>query len=371
MSVLQIVTTMNRGGLETMLMNYYRQVDREQVQFDFLEHRSEESDYDNEIRSLGGKIYRLPPLNPFSPGYRRELNAFFREHAGEYRVVHSHLDCMSVIPLKAAMKAGIPVRIAHAHSSSQDRDLRYPLKRIYKKRIPKCATGLLACGDAAGRWMFGGVPFEVLPNAIDTRRFAYSDAARAAKRAELALGDCLAILHTGRFYWPKNHEFLLRVFSEILKIRQDAVLLLAGEGELFDATKTLAQDAGIADSVRFLGLRSDVPELMSASDVFILPSRYEGFPVVLAEAQASGLPCLISDRVPGEAALTGLVSSRSLDESPEKWAEKAVEMASVPRISGAEAVRAAGYDILEAAEMLQSFYLRAGAGKEDAKLWQR
>lgn len=369
MRVLQIVTTMNRGGLETMLMNYYRHIDRDLVQFDFLEHRAEESDYDAEIERLGGRIYRLPALNPFSPSYRKALTSFFEEHT-EYRVVHSHLDCMSAIPLSAAKKAGIPVRIAHAHSSSQDRDLRYPLKLIYKKRIPKCATGLLACGDAAGRWMFGGEAFEVLPNAIDTCRFAFSDTARAAKRAELALGDSLAVLHTGRFNWPKNHEFLLRVFSEILKIRPDAVLLLAGEGELFETTKALAQDAGIADSVRFLGLRSDVPELMSASDVFILPSRYEGFPVVLAEAQASGLPCLISDRVPGEAALTGLVSSMSLDESPEKWAEKAVEMASVPRISGAEAVRDAGYDIQSAAEMLQSFYLRAGAGEEDAKLWQ-
>ena len=369
MRVLQIVTTMNRGGLETMLMNYYRHVDRQQVQFDFLEHRAEESDYDAEIEGLGGRIYRLPALNPFSPSYRKSLNSFFKEHT-EYRVVHSHLDCMSAIPLAAAKKAGVPVRIAHAHSSSQDRDLKYPVKIIFRSCIHSSATRLFACGDTAGRWMFRGDSFEVLPNAIDTGRFAFSETERAAKREELALGDSLAVLHTGRFNWPKNHEFLLRIFSEILKIRQDAVLLLAGEGELFDATKALAQDAEIADSVRFLGLRSDVPELMSASDVFILPSRYEGFPVVLAEAQASGLPCLISDRVPGEAALTGLVSSMSLDESPEKWAEKAVEMASVPRISGAEAVRDAGYDIQSAAEMLQSCYLRAGAGEEDAKLWQ-
>ena len=145
MRVLQIVTTMNRGGLETVLMNYYRHVDRELVQFDFLEHRAEESDYDAEIRSLGGRIYRLPQLNPLGAGYRRALNAFFEENVGEYRVVHSQLDCMSAIPLKAAMKAGIPVRIAHAHSSSQDRDIRYPLKLLFKKWIPSAATNLFAC----------------------------------------------------------------------------------------------------------------------------------------------------------------------------------------------------------------------------------
>ena len=352
-----------------MLMNYYHRIDRDLVQFDFLEHREAESDYDAEKNELGGRIYRLPALNPFSPSYRKALKSFFEEHTG-YRVVHSHLDCMSAIPLSAAKKAGVSVRIAHAHSSSQDRDLKYPLKMIFRRRIPPSATGLFACGDTAGRWMFRGAPFEVLPNAIDTERFAFSETERARKREELALGDSLAVLHTGRFYWPKNHDFLLRVFAGILKIRPDAELLLAGEGELFDETKALAEDAGISGSVRFLGLRADVPELMSASDVFILPSRYEGFPVVLTEAQASGLPCLVSDRVPGEAALTGLVSSMSLDESPEKWAEKAEELSSIPRKSGAGAVRAAGYDIQSAAAMLQSFYLRAGAGEEDAKLWQ-
>ena len=353
-----------------MLMNYYRHVDREKVQFDFLEHRAEESDYDAEIELLGGRIYRLPALNPFSPSYRKALNSFFEEHT-EYRVVHSHLDCMSVIPLSAAKKAGVPVRIAHAHSSSQDRDLKYPVKIIFRSCIHSSATRLFACGDTAGRWMFRGDSFEVLPNAIDTGRFAFSETVRADKREELALGDRLAVLHTGRFYWPKNHEYLLRVFSEILKIRPDAVLLLAGEGELFESTKVLAKKYNISDSVLFLGLRTDIPELLSASDVMVFPSRYEGLGISVIEAQASGLPCLISDRVPREAILTDHVTSMSLDESPAKWAEKAVAMPSPPRSSGAEDVRAAGYDIQSAAEMLQSFYLRAGAGEEDAKLWQR
>ena len=371
MRVLQIVTTMNHGGLETMLMNYYRHVDREQVQFDFLEHRPEESDYDAEIRAMGGSIYRLPPLNPFSPGYRRVLNAFFREHAGEYRVVHSQLDCMSAIPLKAAEKAGIPVRIAHAHSSSQDRDIRYPLKLMFKKMIPSEATHLFACSRAAGEWMFGNSPFEVLPNAIDIGRFAFSEGSRFRFRESMGIGERLAIGHVGRFYYPKNHAFLLEVFREILKINHDAVLMLAGDGPLRPEIEKTAEDYGIKDRMLFLGLREDIPDLLSAMDVFVFPSHYEGLPVTLVEAQSSGLPCLISDKVPAEAALTDYVTSMSLDTPPERWAAKAVELASSRRHSDIDAIRAAGYDIEESAKMLQSFYLRVSDGKEEAKLWQR
>ena len=371
MRVLQIVTTMNRGGLETMLMNYLRQIDREQVRFDFLVHRAEGSDYDAEIRSLGGRIYRLPQLNPFSPGYRRELNAFFREPAGEYRVVHSHLDCMSAIPLKAAEKAGIPVRIAHAHSSSQDRDIRFPLKLMFKKRIPSASTHMFACSRAAGEWMFGGARFEVLPNAIDTGRFAFSEETRQKTRASLGIGDRLAAGHVGRFYYPKNHAFLLKVFREVLKINKDSVLILAGDGPLRPEIEKAAEDYGIKDRVIFLGLREDIPDLLSAMDVFVFPSHYEWLPVTLIEAQTSGLPCLISDKVPAEAALTDYVTSMSLDAPPERWAEKALELASRPRHADIGSIRAAGYDIEESARMLQSFYLRAAGGEEDAKLWQR
>ena len=368
--VLQIVTTMNRGGLETMLMNYYRHIDCDLVQFDFLEHRADESDYDDEIERLGGRIYRLPALNPFSPSYRKALNSFFEEHK-EYRVVHSHLDCMSAIPLSAAKKAGVPVGIAHAHNSGQDHDIKYLLKLIYKMRIPYAATHLFACSRSAGEWMFGNVSFEVMPNAIDTGRFAFSEETRQKTREVLGVGDRLAVGHVGRFYYPKNHAFLLRVFRDVLKVNKDSVLILAGDGPLRPEIEKAAEDYGIKDRVLFLGLREDITELLSAMDVFVFPSHYEGLPVTLVEAQTSGLPCLVSDRVPGEAALTGLVSSMSLDESPEKWAEKALEMSSIPRRSGAGAVRAAGYDIQSAAKMLQSFYLRAGEGEEDAKLWQR
>ena len=196
--VLHIVTYMGRGGLETMLMNYYRHIDRSKVQFDFLVHRQERFDYDDEIEILGGRIYHLPRLNPWSKTYIKALGEFFREHT-EYKIVHSHIDCMSAIPLRVAKKAGVPVRLAHSHSSNQDKNLKYYLKLYYKSRISQSATNLFACSEEAGRWMFGKQNFFVLPNAIDTKQYIYNAEKRNKVRKELGLDDALVIGHVGRF----------------------------------------------------------------------------------------------------------------------------------------------------------------------------
>ena len=209
--ILHIVTTMNRGGIETMLMNYYRNIDRTKIQFDFLEHRNEISDYDQEILSLGGKIHRVSPLNPFSMKYRNELKEFFKSH--DYKIVHSHLDCMSYIPLIYAKKAGIKVLIAHAHSTSQDKNLKFILKLFYKKKIKNVATQLFACGNDAGKWMFETDDFKVFRNAIDTKDFVYSSSLRKKMRAELGLTDKLVIGHVGRFTEPKNHDFIIDIMN--------------------------------------------------------------------------------------------------------------------------------------------------------------
>ena len=159
--VLQAVTCMDRGGLETMLMNYYRHIDRTRVQFDFLTHRAREGAYDKEIYALGGKVFTVPRQNPFSPAYRHALHKFFSAHPA-YTVVHAHLDCLSGVVLGCAKQHGVPVRIAHAHTTNQMRDFKYPIKSLYKRIIPRTATDLLACGEDAGRWMFGSAPFLVL-----------------------------------------------------------------------------------------------------------------------------------------------------------------------------------------------------------------
>ena len=178
--VLHVVTYMGRGGLETMLMNYYRHIDRSKVQFDFLVHREFEADYDEEIKSLGGRIYHVSRLVPWSRRYKAELRRFFRTHP-EYKIVHVHQDCLSSVALQCAKDCGIPVRIAHSHNSNQDKNIKYLFKRYYMRKIPETATELFACGKAAGDWMFGGKTYRLLPNAIAAGKYIYEEE-KAKKR---------------------------------------------------------------------------------------------------------------------------------------------------------------------------------------------
>lgn len=214
--VLQVVTHMERGGLESMLMNYYRYIDREKIQFDFLVHRQERAAYDDEIEAMGGKIYRLPRLVPWSKAYLTALNRFFDEHP-EYRIVHVHQDCLSSVILKAAQQHNIPVRIAHSHNANQDRNLKYPIKLWCRRSIPRCATHLFACGKDAGDWMFGGASYQIINNAIDTTAYTYDTNKRVELRRQLGLADELVIGHVGRFNPQKNHPFLLDIFAALLK----------------------------------------------------------------------------------------------------------------------------------------------------------
>ena len=352
--ILHIVTYMGRGGLETMLMNYYRAIDRAKVQFDFLTHRDFRADYDDEIEALGGKIYRLPNLNPFSRSYLGALDRFFREHP-EYRIVHSHLDCMSAIPLKAAKKHGVPVRIGHAHNSNQPRDAKYLLKLFYKRMIAGQATQLFACSEEAGRWMFGNADFRVLNNAIDAGKYAFDADIRSTVRHELGLpADALVVGHVGRFDPLKNHRFLVEIFE---KMPEDARLLLVGDGVLRPDVEQQAEALGIRDRVLFTGVRTDVDRLLQAMDVFLMPSLFEGLPVSIVEAQAAGLPCLISDKVPIECKKTELVTQIPLEASPDEWAEAVLSAAEAPRGDTLSRIREAGFDIRANAEWLQNYYL--------------
>lgn len=361
--ILHIVTYMGRGGLETMIMNYYRNIDRNRVQFDFLVHRDFEADYDKEIIQLGGRIYRLPPLNPLSKEYLSKLDNFFKEHK-EYRIVHSHLDCMSAIPLKYAKLNGVPVRIAHAHSSNQTKDLKYPLKLFYKTKISKYANNLFACSNDAGRWMFGkSADFTVLNNAIDTEKYLFNNNTAQKVRKELNIkNDSLVIGHVGRFENPKNHIFIIDIFAELLKNNSNSVLLLVGEGSLRKTIEDKVNSLGIKNNVIFAGLRTDVNELLQAMNVFLFPSLFEGFGIVALEAQASGLPCLISDKVPIECKKTDLVYQMNLSDSPDKWAEKLVELSKIKRDNTYEEIKESGFDIKANAEKLEEFYLNAYKG---------
>lgn len=354
--VLHVVTHMNRGGLETMIMNYYRAIDRTKVQFDFLVHRDYRAHYDDEIESLGGKIFRLPRLVPWSRSYIGALDDFFATHQ-EYRIIHVHQDCLSGVILKAAKKHGVPVRIAHSHNAGQDKDWKYPIKIMLKRWIPKYATKLFACGKKAGDWMFDGTPYQILNNAIDAIKYRSDRKKGFEVRSELKIPrDAFVVGHVGRFSPQKNHHFLLEVFLALARKITNCYLLLVGDGNLRAMIEKQAEQLGIRDKVVFTGVRQDIPDLLHAMDVFVFPSLHEGTPVTVLEAQAAGIPCVISDGVPTDCMITDLVTMLPLSESAEVWAEHILSVRTDAFRDTRDEIVQAGYDISENAKWLQNFY---------------
>lgn len=359
--ILEIVNVMDRAGLETMLMNYYRHIDRSLVQFDFLTHRPQEGAYDQEILKLGGRIFRAPRLYPQNCSkYRRYMRTFFAEH--DYPVVHSHIDAMSAFPLAMAQACGVTVRVAHSHSDSVDRDIKYPIKEIARRRLPGIATHYWACSEAAGAFLFGESnrsKLKIVKNAIDLAGFAYAASERDAKRAELgASNHQIVIGHVGRFAAVKNQGFLIDVLAALLSQGHDALLVFVGDGELKGDIQEKAEAAGLSGKIRFLGLRGDVAQLMQAFDILCFPSLHEGIPLTLIEAQASGLPVLTSDGVSAEALVLPNCARLSLSISAELWARKVVELFKVGRCMDChDALVNAGYEIESSARGLQKAYL--------------
>lgn len=353
--ILQCVNNMHRAGLETMLMNYYRSLDKSRIQFDFLTHRPFKSDYDDEIESLGGKVYYAPRLTPQNyPQYFSYMKKFFHDHP-EYKIIHSHIDSMSYLPLLSAKRAGVPIRIAHSHNISIDLDYKYPLKSFFGTRLDSVATDFAACGKEAGEFLFKSKSTKIIPNAINADEFIFSEKVRKEKRQELGITDEFIIGHIGRFSQQKNHSFLLEIFAEIKKLNQSALLFLIGTGENEDKIKEKAEKLGIKSSVRFLGVRSDVGSLYQAFDIFLLPSLYEGVPVVGIEAQFASLPCIFSNRVPKETAFTNNCEFLDLTLSAKKWAEKAISLGGVPRRR--EEFFDSEYRIENTADKLEKYYI--------------
>ncbi|WP_109437695.1 glycosyltransferase family 1 protein [Aquimarina sp. AU119] len=370
--VLQVFTIMNRGGAESMIMNYYRNIDRDKIQFDFLVHRKEKAAFDDEIESLGGKIYRMDPINPFFPGeYYNRLRTFFKEHT-EYAIVHSHLNTFSSFPLKIAREFKIPCRIAHAHTAFENIKLRNfipnkenlteTVKKLIKFRLKKkvsiYATHRFSCGDKAGQWLFGeNNDFYTMNNAIDTKKFIHNPETDKKYRKELNLEDKVIIGHVGRLNNAKNHSYLLRIFANIIEERPDCVLVLVGNGELQQAIEQEIDDLGIQDRVKMLGVRSDIPELLQMMDVFVFPSFYEGLPVTLIEAQAAGLKILASDTITQEVKLTDDIEFVSIQKPTSFWVNKIFNALSYEKQDNSDKISEAGYDIVSNTEKIQSFYL--------------
>lgn len=362
--ILNLFTIMNRGGAETMVMNYYRNIDRTKVQFDFMVHRQERGAYDDEIEALGGRIYRMPPIKPWQAGsYRKIVRRFYQGHP-EYRIIHSHMSELGYYDFMEAEKAGVPVRICHAHNRPYGIDLKTPVRWYYKTRMMPYITHMFTCGLESAEWLFGKQhreEFIQLNNAIDAKSYTYDENMRAKVRTDLGLQDKFVVGHVGRFDPQKNHGFVVNVFNQLVKRHPEAVLLLVGDdsSEVGNKIHEKVEQLRLTDSVRFLGVRSDVSDVMQAMDVFLFPSLFEGLSVVSIEAQASGLPILISDTIPKECIKTDLVQVEKLDAPPEVWAERIWQARTIPRTDRYEEIKACGFDVKENAEKLQQFYLNA------------
>jgi glycosyltransferase involved in cell wall biosynthesis len=361
--VLVLITKLDRGGAETMSMNYYRHFDRSKIQYDFMVNREEEGAYEAEIRQLGGRIFRMSPMYPqYFNRYKREFRDFLRAHP-EYRIIHSNLEERSYFPLKVASEEDIPVRIAHAHNEYLTYDIKTVVRNYFRHRLPRYITQGFACSGSAGTWLFGDAlmssnKIKIVKNAIDLQRYDYMPEERGKKRQELNIPDDeLVIGSVGRLATQKNQVFLLDVFAEISKRRPQCSLLLVGEGELRDQLMHKSEDLGIEKNVRFVGSVPDTWSYLQAMDVFVLPSLYEGLPLSLVEAQATGLPCYASDTVSRDADITGHVVFMSLDQPVGSWADKILQTRMGRRSGCAAEVKAAHFDIDDEARKLQNFYL--------------
>jgi glycosyltransferase involved in cell wall biosynthesis len=358
--ILHVVVNMNRGGAETLLMNLYRNIDRSKIQFDFL--TCKEGIFDDEITQYGGKVYRISYISDVGHfGYMKQLKQFFSAHK-EYKIIHSHMDKMSGFVLRAAKKAGIPIRISHSHSTGSEGSF---VARCYKwyagKQIFFYATNLMACSTESANWLFLGKAnqAQILKNGIDFEKFKFSEGIRNQVRVKLEINDDALVLgHVGRFSHPKNHLFLIEMFKEIEKNHSNSILLLVGDGPLLQEIKNKVLEYNLKDKVKFLGVRNDVDNLLQAFDLFVFPSLYEGLPVTLVEAQTAGLHCLVSDSITREVDLgLNLVDFIPLSNK-RLWVEKVKnnEKQWNNRSLSINALSDKGYDIKEATKQLQVFY---------------
>ena len=365
--VLHVLGSTNLGGAESRIMDLYRHIDRNRVQFDFLVHTGEIGYFDEEITTMGGYIYHVPRFriyNYFS--YVHELRKFFRQHY-EYRAIQGHMTSTAAIYLPIAKNAGIPVAIAHARSAGVDRGIKGIVTRWMRRNLPEKTDYMFTCSELAGVSVFGQKAVEegktvFMPNAIDCRKFDYNSETRIKIRAELGLENQYVIGHVGRFHYAKNHEYLLQVFASLCEEKKymesgkDYALLLLGDGEGMEEAKRLSEKLGIEKKVYFAGKKSNIWDYYQAMDYFIYPSRYEGLPGTVLEAQASGLRCLMSDSICQEVIVTELVKAMSIKEDTGEWASYVKKTEDYVRISHQEKVAEAGFDVEGQAEKMMKFY---------------
>lgn len=362
-SIINSVSCMNRAGQETLLMNILRNIDKDKFQFDFLCSVHQKGDYDDEIHELGGRIFYLPPskltgIKFFSYiGTILSVYSFLRKNK-EYQEfhIHNYHAFSSFLEIVGAKMAGVKKVLLHSHNTSAPH---IRLHYVFRSLLNLVSFQRLACSRAAAVWMYGAKADKavVIKNGIILDEFKYREEWRKNKRKELGIADDVFLVgHVGRFNYQKNHMFLLDIFAEIHQKNKKSVLMLVGKGELFDDVKNKIHDLNLDEAVILAGVRSDVNELLSCFDVMLFPSLFEGLSVTLVEAQAAGLPCVVSDTNSPEVILTECVHFVSLKKSASEWADITISMANNGRLDTTIALQQHGYDIKQSVKKLESIY---------------
>ena len=358
--VLHMIGSLNIGGSQAMIVNFYKSIDRTQVQFDFIIDRPSETYFKETVEALGAKVFEMPTFTGYNfLQIKKAWNSFFKDHP-EYKILHSHVRSYASLYIPIAKKHGLKT-IIHSHSTSNGSGLSSVVKRIMQSSLKRKADYLFACSEESGRWLFGNKAltksnYKMIPNAVDTNKFAFNTDTRAQMRKTLGIEDDTVVYgHVGRLHPSKNHTFLLDVFKDVLAKKPNALLLLVGDGELRSEIEAKINALNIQRSVIMLGARSDVAELLQAMDVFVFPSRWEGLPVTVVEAQAAGLPCFISDTITKDVNTSSLVKYLPIDNGVETWSNE-LTAADITRKDVISDIKAAGFDIEETTKQLSEFY---------------
>ena len=378
--VLHVLGGTGLGGAESRIMDLYRQMDREEIQFDFLVHSDavrtfcedaperEAQYYDEEIKRLGGHIYVLPKFKMYNYlTYKRAIQKFFKSHH-EFRVVQGHMTSTAGIYLPIAKKSGVPITAAHARSAGVDRGPKGIVTRVLRKNLYKKTDYCFACSELAGISVFGkkqadAGKVKIIYNAIDTEKYVYQPEIRKQMREKLKVEGKLVLGHVGRFSPPKNHPYLIEILASLSSTRDDVVLLLLGDGPDKPMIEAKCRELGVRDKVLFMGNCKQPEDYYQAFDIFLLPSLYEGLPGVLVEAQAAGLRCLASDTVTREAQATDLVTYMDIRKPAFVWAEEIPAQADYDRRNTYREIAEAGLDVKKQAEAYRYFYLNGDSSK--------
>jgi len=349
--LLCILSGMNAGGAETFLMKLYRNIDRTKYQFDFCINVKEKCFYEEEILSLGGKIYRIPSKSENIKEFKRQLTGLIQQEK-YHHVLRITSNAMGFLDLKIAKKAGVDVCCARSSNSSDGGSLKSKVAhRLGRLLYGKYVDVALAPSDLAARYTFGMKSYEtgrvsILHNAVDLNVFHYDIEAGMRIREEFGISeDTCVVGHIGRFMEQKNHMFLAEIFKSFVDKHPNAVLLLVGDGPLKKQFERRIQELELSNKVLYAGIRSDIPALLSAMDVFVFPSLYEGMPNTVIEAQALGLPCVISDTITKEAKITELVEYLPLSFPPQEWSQVIIDKIGYQRKDTRQNFIVQGYDI--------------------------